>query len=1046
MKNQEKKCSCGCNCGGSIDRRNFMKIAGAGSVALLASKLQAMAGPFENSDFEKLVPADKKLSPEWIKSLYERGTPQVYKGAELKYIGMPVGGICSGQLYLGGDGKLWNWDIFNKHIGTGDKHYAHPVEPASPVEQGFALKMTVNGKTETKTLDKTGFEDISFRGEYPIGKVEYSSQPVSVSLEAFSPFIPLSTDDSSLPATVMRYTVKNNSSDTVEATLFGWLENAVCHNNRQLAGKRLNRIVHGKNMSFLDCSAGKDSAPAAPKRPDIVFEDWKKETYDGWTVEGTAFGTGPIKKTAIAAYQGDVGGDTERVVNSHASAPDGDTGVRDSATGQLTSRKFKIERDFISFWIGGGSHKEKTCLNVLAGGKVVRTATGKNDNKMVRENLDVRNLAGKEACIQIVDNEKGSWGNIGVGKITFSDMSVVTKDLEKLADYGTMGLALLGDKADYAVASAGQDGRGGEQGNEAASTLGEKLVGAIGRSLKLAKGKSATVTFVVTWSFPNLEIGGVREKGRFYATKFDSATAVAKYVAENFERLESQTRLWRDTWYDSTLPYWFLDRTELNTSILATSTCFRLGSGRFWAWEGVGCCAGTCGHVWQYAHAMGRQFPELERILRERTDFGLALQPDGAIFFRGENNNGPAIDAQAGSILRALREHQVSVDDAFLKRIWPGVKRATEWLIKKDENGDGIIESGQHNTLDTDWFGPVAWLSGLYVAALEAAAVMADEMGDAGFAKECREISKRGQENLVAKLFDGEYFINKVDPKHLNAVNSGTGCEIDQVMGQSWAWQVGLGRVLPKKETLSALKSLWRYNFTPDVGPYRAANKPGRWYAMAGEAGLLMCSFPRKDWDYDKAKGQGGGAWAAMYFNECMNGFEYQAAGHMVWEGMVQEGLAVTRAVHDRYNAARRNPWNEVECGDHYARSMASYGVFLAACGFEYHGPKGHIGFAPRLTPENFKAPFTAAEGWGTYEQGIQKSEFRSQLTMKYGKLRVKTIAVWPEGLKQPSKVVVKLGRKKLASQLEVKDGRAIVQLRDEATIPEGGILTIELS
>ena len=231
----------------------------------------------------------------------------------------------------------------------------------------------------------------------------------------------------------------------------------------------------------------------------------------------------------------------------------------------------------------------------------------------------------------------------------------------------------------------------------------------------------------------------------------------------------------------------------------------------------------------------------------------------------------------------------------------------------------------------------------MYLAALLAAETMALEMGDQDFAAQCRAIFEAGQKNIVAQLFDGEYFINKPDPKHLDAINSGTGCEIDQVFGQSWAFQVGLPRVLPEKETLSALKSLWRYNFTPDVGPYREVYKPGRWYAMPGEAGLLMCTFPRSDWDYAQAKGKGPD-WAAGYFNECMNGFEYQAAGHMIWEGMLTEGLAVTRAVHDRYHASRRNPWNEVECGDHYARSMASYGVFLAACGFEYHGPKAASG------------------------------------------------------------------------------------------------------
>ena len=197
------------------------------------------------------------------------------------------------------------------------------------------------------------------------------------------------------------------------------------------------------------------------------------------------------------------------------------------------------------------------------------------------------------------------------------------------------------------------------------------------------------------------------------------------------------------------------------------------------------------------------------------------------------------------------------------------------------------------------------------------------------------------------------------------------------MFGQSWAFQVGLPRVLPEKETVSALKSLWRYNFSPDVGPYREAYKPGRWYAHGRRGGLadVHLSAPRLGLSR-KPEGKGP-EWAAGYFNECMNGFEHQVAGHMIWEGLALEGLAVERAVHDRYHASRRNPWNEIECGDHYARSMASYGVYLAACGFEYHGPKQHIGFAPRLTPENFKCAFTSAEGWGSFtaKSGRRKTD-----------------------------------------------------------------------
>src|SRR5262249_39452564 len=151
------------------------------------------------------------------------------------------------------------------------------------------------------------------------------------------------------------------------------------------------------------------------------------------------------------------------------------------------------------------------------------------------------------------------------------------------------------------------------RGKDASAALDEPLIGAIGRTLRLAAGQAATVDFVLTWHFPNLKLQGLGKVGRYYATRFDSARAVAQYVADHFERLASETRLWHDTWYDSTLPHWFLDRTFLNTSILATSTAYRFDNGRFYGWEGVGCCPGTCTHVWHYAHAPARLFPELER-------------------------------------------------------------------------------------------------------------------------------------------------------------------------------------------------------------------------------------------------------------------------------------------------------------------------------------------------------------------------------------------------------------------------------------------------
>lgn len=1069
-------------------RRDFLRLTGLSASAALAFHPwpSAMAGPFTRDDFERLVPADKKLAPEWLKSLTARGEREVYRGADLAKIGMPVGGVCTGQIYLGGDGRLWHWDIFNQHIGTGAEHYAKPMTPASPLAQGFALRVTAAGNSTERRLEAGQWADLSFLGEYPIGYVNYADPavPVSVSLEAFSPFIPLNVEDSSLPATVLEFTLKNTGLVEVEAQLAGWLENAVCrHSSQRRAGIRRNRLDREPGLLFVESRAEAASAPTRSARPDIVFADFERADYGDWTASGTAFGNGPVEAARMPDYQGEVGARGQRLVNSHAAAPGGDVGARDAAQGKLTSRPFVIERDYVTCLIGGGNHKGKTCLNLLVEDQVVLSATGPANNRLQPLSWDVRAWAGKTARLEIVDAESGAWGNIGVDDIVFSDQPrVPLGPLADEADFGTMVLALLPAEAatpppagnplqpsksvvptDLGTAALGT----GELASAALALTAvedgtarrpftEPTVGALGRKLRLVPGASAKVTFIVAWHFPNLTLKGVRPvdpqraagrpaHGRSYASRFGSAVAVARYVARDFARLAGQTRLWHETWYDATLPYWFLDRTFLNLSILASSTCYRFADGRFWAWEGVGCCAGTCGHVWQYAQGMARIFPELERVLRERTDFGLALQPDGAIHFRGENNDIPAIDAQAGTILRALREHQMSPDDAFLRRVWPGVRRATEWLLQKDGDDDGIITGNQHNTLDTDWFGPVAWLSGLYLVALLAAAALADVMGEETFAAQCRRVAERGQRRLVADLFDGEYFINQVPAQHLDAINSGTGCEIDQVMGQSWAFQVGLPRVLPEKETRAALASLWRYNFTPDVGPYRAAYKAGRWYAMPGEAGLLMCSFPRRDWDYAQAKGKGP-EWAAGYFNECMNGFEYQAASHMIWEGLVTEGLAVTRAVHDRYHPSRRNPFNEIECGDHYARSLASYGVFLAVCGFAYDGPRGAMAFAPRLTPGNFRCAFTTAEGWGTFRQEVEAGAFRAEVAPKWGQVVLRTLTLTPPADFNARSLLVVLDGKTVPANLEVTDGRYQVTFAKPVTTRVGQPLQVKLS
>jgi non-lysosomal glucosylceramidase len=1018
-----------------LTRRNLLRLGSLAATGSLLTRFQpAMAGPFENTDFNKFVPTDKKLSAAWLRSLVERGDPEWSSGTDLSHIGMPVGGICCGQVYLSGDGRLWHWDIFNQGVKTasGGPNYAKPMPVSSSVDLGFQIR--VNG--ETRALDRSGFPQVRFRGAYPIGFVDFRDEafPLKVSLEAFSPFAPLDVDASSLPLTVMRYTLLNPSSNTVEASIAGVLSNPVLiHSGTGPGIDLINRIVKRKSATGLHCTAEKAAAnTVASPRPDIVFDDFESKTYEGWTVEGTAFGAGPVAATEIPAYQEKVDAHGERLVNSHNARLGKGPGPADAHTGVMTSKPFKIERHFIHALVGGGNVGAGVSFELLVEDKVVATVSGDNKNKMTRKTFKVTEHEGREARLRIVDKGTQGWGNIGVDRIVFSDVGAATEEpFENRKDLGDMTLAILDDGTGVYASPRSADFGPHEGEDTARSSSGQRPKGSVGKTLTLKPGEEATVSFAVAWRFPNhaAPVG----KGHYYAERFPSSLAVVDHHAATSNKSYGITRLWHETWYDSTLPHWLLDRSFLNLSTLATTTSLRMEGGRFWGWEGVGCCQGTCSHVWHYAQSIGRIFPELERITRENVDYGLAFQPDGSIFYRAEFGKHEAIDGQCGTILRVLREHSMSPDDAFLRRIWPRVKKSIEFLISQDGDKNGVLEGKQYNTLDSAWYGPVSWISSLYLAALRAGSVMARDMGDEVFTKECEDLADRGGKWLGDNLFDGEYFYQKRDPAHPEAIGAGIGCHIDQVMGQWWAHQLALGRILPEDKTRTALTSLWRYNFSPDVGIYRKQFTSGRWYAMPGEAGLLMCTFPKGG-----ANEAGGG-----YFNECMNGFEYQAAGHMIAEGMVQEGLAVTRAVHDRYHPSRRNPYNEIECGDHYARSMASHGVFVSLCGFEYHGPKKHLGFAPKITPEKFKSAFVAAEGWGCFSQRIEGAKLLAEIEIRHGRLPLASIALQHDGA---TSVSVQQGDRSIPASIQLESNRMLIRLEKPINITAGEKLMVTVS
>ncbi|MCK5852494.1 hypothetical protein KAH27_05635, partial [bacterium] len=464
-----------------------------------------------------------------------------------------------------------------------------------------------------------------------------------------------------------------------------------------------------------------------------------------------------------------------------------------------------------------------------------------------------------------------------------------------------------------------------------------------------------------------------------------------------------------------------------------------------------------------------RLFPSLGRNIRERQDFtsikdGGGFFPEtGLVAFRGgEDNLWLAVDGQCDTVLNAYREHLMSANKNFLKRNWKKIKRTLQYLIEQDALGleggkdspnlanignkppkpkpkstnapNGIIEGTQHNTYDLNYQGPNTLIGALYLAALRAGEEMANEMGNKDFAKKCNELFESGKEWTVSNLWNGEYFIQKVDLKKYPNHQYKDGCLSDQLFGQFWAHQVNLGYVYPTNYVKTAMEAVWKYNWAPDIGPYNKKFKPFRWFIKKeGQGGLLTCTWPQGDYI----------ASGTSYKNEIWSGIEYQVAAGLIAEGFVTEGLAICYAVHDRYQPGFLNPYNEIECGDHYARAMSSWGVYLALAGFQYDGPNGSVGFDPVITPENFKAAFTFAEGWAVFEQKREKGVQVNKIIIAKGNLKIKTLSLGiPENLKSKN-VVIKINDKKIKAISKFTDKKVSIKFSKKINISDGQTLKV---
>ncbi len=502
-------------------------------------------------------------------------------------------------------------------------------------------------------------------------------------------------------------------------------------------------------------------------------------------------------------------------------------------------------------------------------------------------------------------------------------------------------------------------------------------IGSLALTQRLEPGKEGVFEFCISWCFPNRmkawpaqkdisePSGPVEMIRNYYAVKHADAFAAAGYLWNNLERLERQSRLFTDTLFGSTLPAYVIDAAAANLTILKSTTCFRIENGRFFGFEGcldnVGSCAGNCTHVWYYAQAMAYLFPDLERNMRE-TDFLRETDEEGVMQFRALSElNGrgwdfiPAVDGQMGTIARLCREWKLSGDDEFLRRLWPKAVQALECGIRLwDTDGDGVLDGCMHVDYDVEFYGVNPLGNTCYLAALRAAEEMARYLGDGEHERRYHNLFAAASKRADELMWNGEYYEQILDDVDTYKYQHGKGVLADQLMGQYYAHILGLGYLMEPEHIRAAAENIFRYNFREEF--YDHPNMQ-RVYALYDDKGLLMTTWPHG----------GRPRFPFFYSEEVWSRTEYPLASVLAYEGRLTEALTMVKAIRDRYDGIKRNPWNEFECGYHYSGIMGSWAMILALSGFQANVSRGTMSFDPKINREDFRCFFSCGTGWGVY-------------------------------------------------------------------------------
>jgi non-lysosomal glucosylceramidase len=805
-----------------------------------------------------------------------------YEGKFTEKIAMPVGGIGTGSISIGGNGQWKDIEIMNKpgmgfngavspknapcfmvftQSESGEKHTKVLMGPIPPTEYiGSQGSVAPNHGLPR-------FAYASFDAGYPfaIVNLEDTGMPISAKIKVFNPYIPADAVSSGIPIAVIRYEIKNKTNQPLTIAVAGSLDNFI--------------------------------------------------GMDGSLVQFNSF---------------------DRSVNPQGT---------------------------------------------------------KNNRNIFKQSKD---LAGIYMVSDSVDHNSSAWGTMALTTPAENSGYTISYRTQFSPKGWNDDLTDMWD--DFSDDGTFKDLQFDHKVNDPRSALSVKF--------PLAANETKEIEFFLTWNFPNRKDWNDKVTiGNYYSAFYKDAWDVAEKTLPILPALEAKTIDFVNLIVNSDYPGVIKEAALFNSSTLRSQTTFRSKEGYFFGWEGVfastGSCYGNCTHVWNYEHATPFLFGSLAMKMRE-VEYQHGLDDSSGLmsfrvslpFNKKDNWKVAAADGQMGTILKVYREWQLSGDDNFLQKTWPGVKKALAfaWIEGGwDADKDGVMEGCQHNTMDIEYFGPNPEIEFWYLGALKAAAKMAEYLKDLEFQKTCSMLFEKGSRWTDQHLFNGEFYIQQIRPIQdkaliahglmagMGATNLknpdfqiGEGCLVDQLVGQNMAWICGLGYLADSAHIKKTLQSIWKYNHVISFGD-QFNNM--RSYALGDESGLMLTSYP------DPTKRP---AVPLSYGFEAWTGLEYTAATAMIYEGMNEEALKIISDTRNRYDGYKRNPFNEEECGNHYARAMASWSAIIAFSNFNYSAVEKDFS----ITAKRGNYFWSNGYSWGN----ATVSDHSVLISVHYGKLDIKTI------------------------------------------------------